>query len=153
MGGPGASFMFRTYSQPRWVVSSYFYNCWIGKSSFYQEGWGFSGEPSINFPSRTPVFADGVVWGSTPCECLPATDLALGLLTGAASSGMTLITIPRHGSRPRPVPRNHRPQDRLPGAINASFYDGHAEQVPLERLWQLYWHNNYEPPTKRPGLP
>jgi prepilin-type processing-associated H-X9-DG protein len=40
----------------------------------------------------------------------------------------------------------------LPGAINVSFYDGHVEQVKLERLWQLSWHRDYVPPPKRPGL-
>jgi hypothetical protein len=33
-----------------------------------------------------------------------------------------------------------------------TFFDGHAEQVKLERLWQLYWHKDYVPPAKRPGL-
>ena len=34
----------------------------------------------------------------------------------------------------------------------SEFVDGHAETVKLERLWQLYWHRNYVPPQKRPGL-
>jgi len=42
---------------------------------------------------------------------------------------------------------------KLPGAINVSFWDGHVEQVKLEGLWQLYWHRDYVPPAKRPGLP
>ena len=41
---------------------------------------------------------------------------------------------------------------RAEGEINVSFYDGHVEQVKLERLWQLSWHKDYEPPAKRPGL-
>ena len=41
----------------------------------------------------------------------------------------------------------------LPGAINAAFFDGHVELVKLDDLWQLYWHKNYQPPAKRPGLP
>jgi prepilin-type processing-associated H-X9-DG protein len=27
---------------------------------------------------------------------------------------------------------------KLPGAINVAFYDGHAELMKLDRLWQLY---------------
>jgi len=41
---------------------------------------------------------------------------------------------------------------KLPGAINMVFYDGHAENVKLERLWQLYWHRDWKTPAKRPGL-
>jgi hypothetical protein len=33
-----------------------------------------------------------------------------------------------------------------------ALFDCHVEQVPLEKLWQLYWHKDYEPPAKRPGL-
>ena len=39
----------------------------------------------------------------------------------------------------------------IPGAINISFYDGHAELVKLERLWTLEWHQDYKAPAKRPG--
>ena len=71
-----------------------------------------------------------------------------------AGSGRTVFNcLPRLGNRPNRLPAHHRPSDRLPGAINAVFYDGHVEQVPLERLWQLYWHKDYVPPAKRPGLP
>jgi hypothetical protein len=31
--------------------------------------------------------------------------------------------------------------------------DGHGELVKLDRLWQLYWHKDYQPPARRPGLP
>jgi len=34
-----------------------------------------------------------------------------------------------------------------------AFFDGHVEQVQLERLWQLYWYYDCQPPGKRPGLP
>jgi len=51
---------------------------------------------------------------------------------------MDYMTIPRHGSCPLAIPRNLPPSSRLPGAINVAFFDGHVEQVPLERLWQLY---------------
>jgi hypothetical protein len=33
-----------------------------------------------------------------------------------------------------------------------SFYDGHVALVRLENLWQQEWHQNYQPPKKRPGL-
>ena len=68
------------------------------------------------------------------------------------SSGIGVFTIPRHGARPSRVPTDHPPNAKLPGAINMVFYDGHAETVKLERLWNLYWHKEYQPPVKRPGL-
>jgi prepilin-type processing-associated H-X9-DG protein len=66
---------------------------------------------------------------------------------------MNNISLPRHGRKPSRIPENWPVAQPLPGAINVSFYDGHVELVPLERLWQLYWHKDYVPPAKRPGLP
>jgi hypothetical protein len=37
--------------------------------------------------------------------------------------------------------------------VNVAFFDGHGELVKLDRLWQLYWHVDYQPPAKRPGRP
>ena len=51
------------------------------------------------------------------------------------------------------IPRIWPVSIRLPGGINVAFFDGHVEQVQLERLWQCYWHKVYVPPAKRPGLP
>jgi prepilin-type processing-associated H-X9-DG protein len=59
---------------------------------------------------------------------------------------------PRHGRRPNPVPQYWPVDQPLPGAINVGFFDGHAELVKLDLLWQLYWHRGYAPPAKRPGL-
>lgn len=67
--------------------------------------------------------------------------------------GFMTVCISRHGNRPNRIPKDHRLAELLPGAINVSFLDGHAESVRLECLWQLYWHKDYPPPTKRPGLP
>jgi hypothetical protein len=32
------------------------------------------------------------------------------------------------------------------------FVDGRVAPVPIEQLWDFYWHKDYKPPTKRPGL-
>ena len=91
---------------------------------------------------------------------MPPRDLEFGYagtvissIIGLTSGGMGAFAIPRHGSRPNPVPNDYPVTARLPGAINMSFWDGHVEQVQLERLWRLAWHRNYQPPLKRPGLP
>jgi len=155
-------------------VGSYTPNSWIsiGLSSFSSmESETFHIEGDIEYPSRTPVFADGVSNGwsflgfyndGPRATDLPTTDLVNGGTTRTFGFGigngtfitqqMGAFTIPRHGSRPLIIPTNHPVNATLPGAINVSFYDGHAETVKLERLWQLYWHKNYVPPAKRPGL-
>ena len=51
------------------------------------------------------------------------------------------------------VPTYWPPNKPLPGAVNVSFFDGHAQPVKLDGLWQLYWHRDYQPPATRPGLP
>lgn len=115
----------------------------------------FRTEGDIQDTSRAPVFADGLhYWGVWPqATDLPAANLETGRTpSGGWTYGMSLLTIPRHGSRPSPVPVKFDAKNALPGAINAAFYDGHVEQVKLERLWQLYWHRDYAPPPKRPGL-
>jgi len=61
--------------------------------------------------------------------------------------------MPRHGRRPNQVPSYWPPEKPMPGAINVTFFDGHTGPVKLDDLWQLYWHKDYQPPAKRPGLP
>jgi prepilin-type N-terminal cleavage/methylation domain-containing protein/prepilin-type processing-associated H-X9-DG protein len=139
--------------------------------------YAFGSEDQITQPSTTPVFGDGVQspwiggiawdgvfgWGSwygPMATDMPPRDLEFGYagtvispIIGLTSGGMGAFAIPRHGSRPNPVPNDYPVTARLPGAINMSFWDGHVEQVQLERLWRLTWHRNYQPPLKRPGLP
>jgi len=114
----------------------------------------FATEASISFQVLTPVLCDSTWFiGAPQATDLPASDLATGTRQNSLSAGMEYMTIPRHGSCPLAIPRNLPPSSRLLGAINVAFFDCHVEQVPLERLWQLYWHKDYEPPAKRPGLP
>jgi prepilin-type N-terminal cleavage/methylation domain-containing protein/prepilin-type processing-associated H-X9-DG protein len=101
-------------------------------------------------PASTPVVGDGTTILVPPrATDRPPWDLVFPRGTGAIGA----FAIPRHGSRPRPVPRDWPEDQPLPGAVNMGFFDGHVEQVPLDRLWQLYWHKDYVAPAKRPGLP
>jgi len=118
----------------------------------------FFREGQIRRPPLTPVLGDGILANSAPlANDLPASNLYDPLANFRwGSSGvlmaMQILNIPRHGNRPRPVPRNWSRYAPLPGAVNVGFLDGHAQSVKLDGLWQLYWHANYLPPPKRPGL-
>ena len=152
-----------TIMQPARRVGSYVHNSWLVSVDIgpmddepVAKHRVFRLENQVVDPSRTPTFADGAAlywehhaggWGPQ-ADDFPATNLVTG---DASIYSMRSFTIPRHGFR-RKVPENHPPTERLPGAINVAFQDGHVEPVKLERLWQLYWHRNYEPPATRPGL-
>jgi prepilin-type processing-associated H-X9-DG protein len=116
--------------------------------------WAWTRESQIQHTAKTPVFADGVVFGICwPTEeDFPAINLQNGDWQNSDYWGMNVLTIPRHGSHPSSVTTNQAPSARLPGSINVSFYDGHVEAVPLEGLWQLEWHQAWKTPAIRPGL-
>jgi len=111
----------------------------------------FFTEAGIEQASATPVIGDGADLLGYPDAggAAPANLYDGGVSTGG---GMTPFCIPRHGSRPSSTPNPWPPSGRLPGGINVGFHDGHAELVPLEGLWQLYWHRG-SIPTTRPGSP
>jgi len=112
----------------------------------------FAIESDIAQPALTPIVADCVGPALLPTASdLPPTDLVTGL--EPLGSSMAMLCIPRHGSRPNPVPTFWPTNMPLPGAVNVSFFGGHGELVKLDRLWQLDWHRDYQPPAKRPGLP
>src|SRR5262245_57702392 len=148
---------------PRKRVGSYQPNLWLaGCQSWYDvEPWVqecFRVEAEIGRPSETPSFADGITaWMDAGGKSGPrATDLPASNLASGVSPGMpwtmSAFSIPRHGSLPSKVSTNHPATAKLPGAINVAFYDGHVETAQLERLWSFYWHKDYVPPAKRPGL-
>ena len=113
----------------------------------------FKSDTQIQQTAKTPLFIDAVwpdIWPKA--GDLPSRDLFEG--AQSVNGGfLCRSTIARHGSRsPTQAPRNHPWTQPLPGAVDVSFTDGHAESVKLENLWQLYWHVNYVIPNKRPGL-
>lgn len=144
-------------------VSSYIPNSWVTGDwpsllgvpvSGTSSSLGFSVESEIENPSRTPSFADGVLFDASGLNSAArprATDRPAGnLVTGGA--GMGAFTIPRHGSVPPNLTPGYPPGSKLPGAINVAFYDGHVEAVQLEKLWNLSWHRDYHAPATRPDL-
>jgi prepilin-type N-terminal cleavage/methylation domain-containing protein/prepilin-type processing-associated H-X9-DG protein len=149
-------------------AGSYLHNGWLVAGNWvehsenggrsYQLKRMFARESEIADPSRSPVLGDGVAfwlgsinsgWGPQAGDS-PPLDLRTGDWPNIHS--MRSFAIPRHGSRPRTISTNYPVTRPLPGAINLSFYDGHAETIKLDRLWQLYWHKDYVPLNARPGL-
>jgi len=115
-------------------------------------GQEFRTEALVAQPSNAPLFADGVwVFAAPAATDWPASDLYTGYNPNHPGN-MSILTIPRHGSRPNSFLHKWPESSPLPGAINVVFFDGHAQSVKLEGLWQLYWHVGYVPRPKRPGL-
>ena len=142
---------------PDFRAGSYAVNGWVMAAV------GFRGPPyqqtngvarydiAVGQPSLTPVIGDAVSLYAIPRSVDPApSDISDADL---APGRMNTFCVPRHGRRPGGLPKSWPSSQPLPGAINVGLLDGHAELVPLEGIWQLYWSANYEPPAKRPGLP
>lgn len=142
--------------EPKLMMGSYSQNLWIcGDGPEIHSrgllGLGFRSQSEIADPQATPVIFDGTRQFVAPVSTdLPAANLQSG---DTALAAMAAICIPRHGRRPGAIPKIWPRNQVLPGGINMSFYDGHAEFILLEQLWKQYWHRNYQPPLKRPGLP
>jgi prepilin-type N-terminal cleavage/methylation domain-containing protein len=137
-------------------AGSYTHNAWfgfLGEQRLYP--WlprdiGFATPADLDAPNLTPIWADGVTSGN-PLMC--ATWFPPWSMRDDGP-GNGSFAIPRHGSKPaRQIPdEEFSPKQKLFGATNMDFADGHVEQVPLEKLWNQHWHKYYVPPEKRPGL-
>ena len=133
-----------------YTINGYFYaGGWVQPQPWGNVDYGlaFKRESMISNPSLTPIFADAMWVDTWPNTNSPAYS---DLYHGTWHTAMGRIDIARHGNRPSPVPMSYPPSQKLPGAINTVFYDGHVETVLLENLWTLYWHNSWVVPTPRP---
>ncbi len=150
-------------------VGSYAINWHLFEAAWKRHGPGdsleippevFISESQVRLPALSPVLADGAYWLAAPYATDPpptgfhmATYQDFVGPSPRSHYSMSVVAIPRHGDHPSALPALWPPAQPLPGAVNTSFFDGHGELVNLDRLWQLYWHRDYEPPAKRPGLP
>ena len=109
---------------------------------------GIETETEVQYPSKTPVWGDGAQW-----EFLQLADTYPPPAWAWTSPFAPFrgFVVPRHGWRPADL-NEVPPSEKFPGAINLSYVDGHVEQIPLEKIWSQYWHADYVPPAKRPGL-
>jgi prepilin-type N-terminal cleavage/methylation domain-containing protein/prepilin-type processing-associated H-X9-DG protein len=149
--------------KPRDRAGSYSLNLWLliarerasygmATAEHIQQPHPFYDEGGIVQPSATPMLSDGVFHWMIPRSSDPAPSKLFGPSDGNDGTYLRIPCLPRHGRKPSRQVGTWPRGVLLPGAVNASFYDGHVEVVPLERLWQLYWHKDYEPPVKRPGM-
>ena len=141
--------------EPKWI-GSYALNGWM-----YAGDWpdamglfpsvknAFRTEADFVQPSRTPVFSDSMWVDAWPqAKDVPAANILAG--DSGLNAGLSRIVLLRHGSKPSSYPKTYPKGSRLPGGVNLVFIDGHAEPVPLQNLWDLYWHKGYEAPAKPP---
>ncbi len=146
---------------PKTYTGSYAINGWLYKLASGETDWRgmgqqyyFRRESAVQKPVMTPFFVDSQWVDLWPWETdQPATDLynAGGFANPPA---INRCTIPRHGGKSASqAPRSYPINQPLPGAVNLGFTDGHVESSKLDNLWSYYWHLNYQPPAKRPGLP
>lgn len=124
----------------------------------------YTKESAVRHSEETPMFCDGIwpdVWVHNDSKYVdrantslsPFADLYSPLVSppntvGAQSAPISRVLIARHGSAaPGSAPRSLvvTPTVNIPGSINMSFVDGHAETVKLNNLWQLYWNGNSIP--------
>ncbi|HZQ47558.1 MAG TPA: type II secretion system protein [Verrucomicrobiae bacterium] len=134
------------------IEGSYTFNAWL-----YSDNLGavpdtnklFLKESAIEKPSQTPVFCDGVWLNFWP---QPTDSPARNLLNPTyAQTGMSRITIPRHGGKSASAASQNWPVGApLPGGINMGMADGHGELGLLQNLWNYYWYLGWQPPAMRP---
>ncbi len=141
-------------------IGSYAFNGWVGLFTSNEDSdWGrkcFAREEQINQPSKTPLTIDATWLVVLPqATDQPPMDLVNGgtVGDGVGVDDLAFVALPRHGRGPSLIPANWPKNRPLPGGANAGFFDGHSEFVLADKTWDLYWHRDYLPPAKRPGLP
>jgi prepilin-type processing-associated H-X9-DG protein len=130
---------------------SYAFNSWLyaggWPADWGDQGLAFKRDTEIRFTSLTPVLGDAMWVDAWPkADQRPSFNPYYGWNDG----GMGRFCIARHGTSPV-AQKTTQPRDTpLRGSVNIVFADGHQEPVRLQRLWQLRWHVNYEPPANPP---
>jgi prepilin-type N-terminal cleavage/methylation domain-containing protein/prepilin-type processing-associated H-X9-DG protein len=135
----GANLRCGSYAVNGYLTQSELYNRWPSYLTAPSPH-AFNLENQVTKADSTPVLGDGVVPYAQPL----CTDLRPNNLTGHGASGIGVFANPRHGEHPSAIPNSWPTNQRLPGSVNISFFDGHSEGVPIERLWGLSWHDQYQ---------
>ncbi len=138
-------------STPQYA-SSYGYNDWLTGIPGNSDPHYFVGDTQVSQPVLTPMFMDAAWLNFWVLETDPPARNLYDPTGTSTAIGITRICIARHGTRsPSTAPRVVPPATPLPGKIAMSFTDGHVELVPLQNLWNYYWHALWQPPAIRPN--
>lgn len=118
----------------------------------------FNKEGDLTAPVNIPLFQDSIWYYIFPLETDPTLNPAdlydgyYGQRSGCRHS-MGLCLIDRHNDRPAaaaPTAYRYSSGQMLPGRINMSFADNHAELVKLNDLWSYTWHRGWVAPSPHP---
>jgi len=115
-------------------------------------------ETDLVSSAMTPLFQDSIWYFIFPLETDPTpnpANLYAGYYgdRGNCIHTIGLSLIDRHSSRPASAAPKAYPYSRgqiLPGTINMSFTDSHAEPVHLNNLWNYPWHAGWVVPGPHP---
>lgn len=148
-----------TWDEKAMLYGSYAYNGWLYSDIKFtpdslrskEQGFFYTGEPSIRQPALIPVFVDANWVDLWPLETDTSyPDLYFGRPLAEPHNDMGRCTIARHGGgTPRNAPRHLGPLERPLGAVNIGLADGHVEMVKLENLWNYSWHLDWKTPAMR----
>jgi len=122
---------------------SYAVNLWTCYRPKNADGTGwFNRDATFPHPSSNPTFADSVWSEVYPFE---VDEPSINLFTGESQqAGLGGIAIPRHAAPLSAATTKFILTNKLPGAVNVAFADGHVESVPLEKLWSLKWRRDWQ---------
>jgi len=123
------------YPDAPWVCS-YTFNGWfhsIGSPGGVTNADRFGTIDKVTNTSETPIFGDGMwreVWPDKDADD-PAPDLPASIFNPhnpGNGGGVRTFASSRHKSK-----------------CNLSYADGSAGPMPIENLWSVYWHKNWQP--------
>jgi prepilin-type N-terminal cleavage/methylation domain-containing protein/prepilin-type processing-associated H-X9-DG protein len=120
---------------------SYAVNGWTCQGQNSDRTSYFNSDATFPHPSNNPTFADSVWSEVFPAEINePSTNLFTG---EGLVEGLGWVAVPRHAAPLSAATTQFILTNKLPGAVNVAFADGHVESVPLEKLWTLKWHKSW----------
>ncbi|MBN1796441.1 MAG: type II secretion system protein [Sedimentisphaerales bacterium] len=120
----------------RETIGGYGINAWIAYDSFYptRSSGSSAFKKHIDIPNETPIFAD--------CTWICGWPLKLSLNPAPTAAQVEILNCPWLAASTNEM--WHFLIDRHRMKINIAFKDTHVETVPLNKLWSLPWHRDFE---------
>lgn len=119
-------------------ISGMVYNGYFENDGIPPEQDRFRNIDQIRQTSNTPVFSDGIWATAYPVDTAPMPpDLTWPNNPGASGFSFSRVAVSRHG------PNRNTVDDAVNSGIHAAFVDGSVRYVPIDELWSLNWHRNF----------